>query len=88
MDDKQVKTSTFSDAAEGKAFSSAVQDRIIQNHKVINLLDLYAAEEVEFIVDANGEKVWINIDGKCAVRVGKVKHIKVEGYVGRPADDR
>lgn len=33
------------------------------------MLDLENADAVEFMVDTTG-KVWLNVDGKCVVRIG------------------
>jgi hypothetical protein len=78
MQDQKVKTSTFSDAAEGTAFAGAYDYKMI---------DLAACTEIEFLVDSNGRKVWMNIDGKCAVRVGEATHIVIT-MMGAVAEER
>jgi hypothetical protein len=37
------------------------------------MLDLAKAGSIEFEVDNTG-KVWINLDGRCIVRIGRVEH--------------
>lgn len=44
------------------------------NWKRIKMIDLLEAIEVEFYVDSTG-KVWLNVDGKCAVRIGRAEKI-------------
>jgi hypothetical protein len=39
-------------------------------------LDLLDAEHVEFIVDNTG-KVWVNVDGKCVVRIGHAEDVTI-----------
>lgn len=70
MDNDKVKTSTFSDAAKGKAFVNP------ETHQW-KLIDLESALEIELQIDANGRKVWVNVDGKCAVRIGFAHNIKI-----------
>lgn len=41
------------------------------------MLDLIDAKSVEFTVDAEGN-IWLNIDGVCAVRVGKYENVVIE----------
>lgn len=41
------------------------------------LLDLREVEHEEVFVDSQ-YKLWLNIDGKCVVRIGKVKHLTVD----------
>lgn len=40
--------------------------------------DLHEANTVEIEVDNTG-KLWVNIDGKCALRIGKCHMVKFEG---------
>lgn len=76
MKDENVKTSTFSDAAKGKAFAA--------NWDRIKLIDLEEATVVSLTVDQQ-RKVWLNIDDKCAVRVGVAHNILVNGRTVTPA---
>lgn len=39
------------------------------------MIDLLRAEELEVISTKDG-KVWINLNGKCLLRIGKVKEFK------------
>lgn len=52
-----------------------VYDIAETNWARINLLDLQEALIVELEVDAQN-KVWLNIDGKCAVRIGQADAVK------------
>lgn len=47
------------------------------NWDKIKLIDLHEASEVEFIVDQH-DKVWLNIEGKCAVRIGKANRVTIK----------
>jgi hypothetical protein len=40
------------------------------------VLDLLDAKHVEFIVDNTG-KVWVNVDGKCVVRIGHADDVEI-----------
>lgn len=58
--------------------------------KDFKMIDLLEAESVELVVDEQN-KFWINIDGKCAVRVGKIKHLDIdlpETHMTHPQKDR
>lgn len=70
MKDDKVTTSTFSDAAKGEAFTNP------ERHKW-RMIDLENALEIELLIDANGKKVWVNVDGACAVRIGDAANIKI-----------
>lgn len=39
--------------------------------------DRLSATSVEFQVDQTG-KVWLNVDGKCVVRIGKADQVVIE----------
>lgn len=41
------------------------------------MIDLLNCKQIEFIVDSTG-KVWVNLDGRCVVRVGKPEDIHIE----------
>lgn len=45
--------------------------------KHLQLLDVTTADEVELLVDTTG-RMWLNVDGLCRVRIGKVKTIRVD----------
>lgn len=77
MKDQDVTKDTFENAAAGVAFERDKRDRIIANHSKFGLIDLSACEEIEFQIDSDGKKVWVNIDGKCAVRIQQCEHIKI-----------
>ncbi len=47
-----------------------------ENYERIKLLDLHEAIDVAFEIDQNN-KVWLNIDGKCAVRIGRADNILI-----------
>jgi hypothetical protein len=42
------------------------------------MTDLQEVNTVEISVDQTG-KLWINIDGKCALRIGHCAEVKFEG---------
>lgn len=42
--------------------------------------DRLNANSVEITVDSTG-KVWVNIDGKCALRIGHAKVVIVDDHV-------
>ena len=44
------------------------------------MIDLLDATEVEFYVDNTG-KCWLNVDGKCLVRIGHAKKIYTEDVI-------
>jgi hypothetical protein len=48
-------------------------DITYQDFKMVDLLD---ATEVEFHVDVTG-KCWLNLNGKCLLRVGRARHIAI-----------
>jgi hypothetical protein len=41
------------------------------------MIDQLTCKEIEIIVD-NTNKVWINLDGRCVVRIGEAKHITMD----------
>lgn len=43
----------------------------------IEMLDLLSCEGIELCSDGNG-KVWINLDGRCIIRIGKADLVTVE----------
>lgn len=47
----------------------------ITNLRDAQLLDLLDADLVEIVWDADNHKLWVNVDGKCVLRIGKVKDI-------------
>lgn len=46
--------------------------------------DRISATVVEFQMDHTG-KVWVNVDGKCALRIGKARFVSAVGASGGPA---
>ena len=48
------------------------------------MVDLLDATIIDLTCDETG-KVWVNVDGKCLVRIGKVKHISLYGLIGGDA---
>lgn len=48
-----------------------------RNWERIELQDLFEAIDVEFHIDRNN-KVWLNIEGKCAVRIGRADNITIK----------
>lgn len=50
-----------------------VDDPNYQDFKMIDLLD---AVEVEIVSDSR-RKLWINVNGKCLLRVGSVQHLTI-----------
>jgi hypothetical protein len=42
-----------------------------------NCDDLLSANIVELTIDSTG-KLWLNVDGKCAARIGKVNNVLLE----------
>ena len=45
--------------------------RTIHDVKNFSMLDIVDAMEVEFVADQFG-KVWLNVDGRCVARIGRV----------------
>ncbi len=43
----------------------------------IEMLDLATCEGLELVVDGSG-KAWVNLDGRCIIRVGKASVVYVE----------
>ena len=41
------------------------------------MLDRIRAEEIELLIDSKG-KLWINVDGRCEIRIGSCKRVYVE----------
>ena len=48
------------------------------------MVDLSQCESVQVQLGAEGQ-VWINVDGKCELRIGKAKHVAVDNE--RDSDD-
>lgn len=40
--------------------------------------DITAPEEVEILVRRDGTVIWVNIDGRCALRACRIKQLVVE----------
>lgn len=51
-------------------------DRTIWAEDKLKLTDLLHSDNVEFLIDTTG-KLWLNVDGVCAVRIGKVETITI-----------
>lgn len=43
------------------------------------MIDLEKATIIDLTCDETG-KVWVNVDGKCLVRIGKVQHVSLYGF--------
>jgi hypothetical protein len=43
------------------------------------MIDLTKADSVEFVVDTKG-KVWVNINGQCALRVQHAKLVELDEW--------
>jgi hypothetical protein len=63
----------------GRDHSSHTQD--------FELVDLHEAAQVEVIIDAE-HKLWINLNGKCLLRVGKCADIIIQDDRSRGRHDR
>lgn len=60
-------------------------DRSHNTHD-FDMVDLHTVEEVEVSIDDTG-KLWINVNGKCLLRVGKPARITIEDKrYGAPDD--
>jgi hypothetical protein len=42
------------------------------------MTDLLDATIIDLTIDETG-KIWVNVDGKCLVRIGKAKHVSLYG---------
>lgn len=51
-----------------------IDDPITRDFKLADLID---ASEVEIIVDARN-KLWINVNGKCLLRIGRVHRLVLD----------
>lgn len=50
--------------------------------KELTMLDINGVEEVGITINAEGNALWVNIDGLCRLRVYRAKKIVVEGPRG------
>jgi len=41
----------------------------------VKMLDIAAPEAVEITIQADGKKVWVNVDGICMFRACRIKHL-------------
>lgn len=48
-----------------------------ENWKRFELIDIFDVMDIEISIDSTN-KVWINIDGKCAIRIGRADSIRID----------
>lgn len=54
--------------------SEEMRSEILERHA---MLDLTNCKSISLEVDRTG-KLWVNVDGKCAVRVGKAENVSID----------
>ena len=53
-----------------------IRERNLTNsNKEIDMLDISEPEHVEVRIDYEGAILWINVDGKCALRISRIPEI-------------
>jgi hypothetical protein len=52
----------------------SASERALRHHR---LLDLSDAQGVEFKVAEDG-RVWVNVDGKCVLRIAKIEYYELD----------
>lgn len=52
--------------------------------EVPDMLDLASADYVEVVVDLKANRLWVNIDGECKMRVQRIKQLCLENFTKEP----
>jgi hypothetical protein len=46
--------------------------------KVTSMIDIAEPEVVEIRIRSDGKVIWVNVNGKCYLRICQIKHLDLE----------
>lgn len=57
--------------------TTKVVNEVVEVNDIPYQLDVAQASDVEILIDHSGKKMWVNVDGICALRVGRIDRISL-----------
>lgn len=65
---------------DNRTMSNTIRPSKVTQEVTYGPVDSIEPKDVEVLVSEDGKSLWVNIDGICWLRAGRIKNLRLEGW--------